>query len=53
VLVAIATKTRIERTTSGKPRRRAMWRELVTGASPLDLTWDSAAAEQGHALSPA
>jgi acyl-CoA synthetase (AMP-forming)/AMP-acid ligase II len=50
VLVVWAAKTRIKRTTSGKPRRRAMWRELMTGQSLPDFTWDSAAAEQTRFL---
>lgn len=50
VLVVRAPTTRIKRTTSGKPRRRAMWRELVTGDSPLHFTWDSAAGEQGRPI---
>jgi acyl-CoA synthetase (AMP-forming)/AMP-acid ligase II len=50
VLVVRATKTRIKRTTSGKPRRRAMWRELMIGDSPPHFTWDSAAAEQNRPM---
>jgi acyl-CoA synthetase (AMP-forming)/AMP-acid ligase II len=48
VLVVRAAKTRIKRTTSGKPRRRAMWRELMMGDSPPHFTWDSTAAEQNR-----
>jgi acyl-CoA synthetase (AMP-forming)/AMP-acid ligase II len=50
VLVVQAAQSRIKRTTSGKPRRRAMWRELMTGASPAQFAWDSAAAEQSRVL---
>jgi acyl-CoA synthetase (AMP-forming)/AMP-acid ligase II len=53
VLVVRAPLTRIRRTTSGKPRRRAMWRELVLGDSPRDCSWDSAAARgQAHKRIP-
>lgn len=45
VLIVRAAKSRIKRTTSGKPRRRAMWRELLAGGSAPCFTWDSAAAE--------
>ena len=50
VLVVRAATTRIKRTTSGKPRRRATWRELMTGDSPPHFTWDSAAAEQNRPM---
>jgi acyl-CoA synthetase (AMP-forming)/AMP-acid ligase II len=50
VLVVRAPLTRIRRTTSGKPRRRAMWHEVVLGDSPPDSSWDSAAA-RGQAAS--
>jgi acyl-CoA synthetase (AMP-forming)/AMP-acid ligase II len=50
VLVVRAAGSRIKRTTSGKPRRRAMWRELMTGDSPAHFAWDSAAAEQSRAM---
>jgi acyl-CoA synthetase (AMP-forming)/AMP-acid ligase II len=42
VLVIRTGKSGIQRTTSGKPRRRAMWQELMTGDSPPSFTWDSA-----------
>jgi acyl-CoA synthetase (AMP-forming)/AMP-acid ligase II len=45
VLVVQVPKTRIKRTTSGKPQRRAMWAELLTGDSLPHFTWDSATAE--------
>jgi acyl-CoA synthetase (AMP-forming)/AMP-acid ligase II len=50
VLVLRAAKARIKRTTSGKPRRRAMWRELMTGDSTPQFVWDSAAAAQDRRL---
>jgi acyl-CoA synthetase (AMP-forming)/AMP-acid ligase II len=48
VLVAQVPKSHIKRTTSGKPRRRAMWAELLMGDSSPRFTWDSAAAKQNH-----
>jgi acyl-CoA synthetase (AMP-forming)/AMP-acid ligase II len=46
VLVVQAAKSLIKRTTSGKLRRRATWRELMMGDSPPHIVWDSTAAEQ-------
>jgi acyl-CoA synthetase (AMP-forming)/AMP-acid ligase II len=46
VLVLRAARARIKRTSSGKPRRREIWRELMTGDSLPDFTWDSAAEER-------
>lgn len=41
VLVLKTTKSRIKRTTSGKPRRRATWRELMAGDAMPSFIWDS------------
>lgn len=43
VLVVQVEKSQVKLTTSGKPRRRAMWEELMTGDSPPHFTWDSVA----------
>jgi acyl-CoA synthetase (AMP-forming)/AMP-acid ligase II len=42
VLVIRTVKSQIKRTTSGKPRRQAMWRELMTDDSLPLFAWDSA-----------
>jgi acyl-CoA synthetase (AMP-forming)/AMP-acid ligase II len=41
VLAIQAPQSRIKRTTSGKTRRRATWRELMMGDSPPHFIWDS------------
>lgn len=43
VLVFAVQRGGILRTTSGKPRRRAMWERLLTDASGAGPAWDSAA----------
>jgi acyl-CoA synthetase (AMP-forming)/AMP-acid ligase II len=40
-LVVSAPSGWISRTTSGKPRRRAMWQRLVDGSAAVTIAWDS------------
>jgi acyl-CoA synthetase (AMP-forming)/AMP-acid ligase II len=50
VLVLLVPRGNIRRTTSGKPRRAAMWRELVMSGDLANsgLVWDSRGAWQGR-----
>ncbi|MBE1582282.1 AMP-binding protein [Nonomuraea angiospora] len=47
VIVFVVPRGVVMRTTSGKPRRRAMWGRLVEGALATNLVWDSDALADG------
>jgi len=54
VIIFNTPRGAILRTTSGKPRRRAMWQRLLTGELDAKLVWDSdsAAAYEPETTAP-